>query len=197
MSAATPLPIAVLLSGGGRTLQNLLARRAASTLDVDVRLVIASTSRAGGLEHARAAGIPGEVIRRRDFSDDDAFSAANFAAIRGAGAELVALAGYLKFLPIPADFENRVVNIHPALFPAFCGHGFYGHHVHEAVLEYGARVSGCTVHFVDNEYDHGPILLQRCVRVESDDTPASLADRIFAEEQIAYPEALQLHIDRQ
>jgi phosphoribosylglycinamide formyltransferase-1 len=98
----------------------------------------------------------------------------------------------LTFVPIPSDFENRVLNIHPALIPAFCGRGFYGHHVHEAVLLYGAKVSGCTVHFVDNQYDHGPILLQRVVPVLDHDTPDTLAARVFEAECQAYPEALRL-----
>ncbi len=102
------------------------------------------------------------------------------------------MGGYLTHVLIPPDFENRVLNIHPALIPAFCGRGFYGHHVHEAVLEYGAKVSGCTVHFVDNQYDHGPIILQKVVPVLDDDTPDSLAARVFAAECEAYPEALRL-----
>ena len=97
-----------------------------------------------------------------------------------------------KRLVIPDDLENRVVNIHPALVPSFCGKGFYGHHVHEAALRYGVKLSGCTVHFVDNEYDHGPVILQKAVPVLDEDTPDSLADRVFAAECQAYPEALQL-----
>ena len=98
------------------------------------------------------------------------------------------MGGFLKHVLIPADFENRVVNIHPALIPAFCGQGFYGHRVHEAVLDAGAKMSGCTVHFVDNVYDHGPIILQRTVPVLDDDTPDTLAARVFAAECEAYPE---------
>jgi folate-dependent phosphoribosylglycinamide formyltransferase PurN len=106
--------------------------------------------------------------------------------------DLVCLAGFLQFLPIPVDFENKVMNIHPSLIPAFCGKGFYGHHVHEAVVDYGARISGCTVHFVDNQYDHGPIILQRSVPVFGDDSPQMVADRVFEQECIAFPEAIQL-----
>jgi phosphoribosylglycinamide formyltransferase 1 len=102
------------------------------------------------------------------------------------------MGGFLKHVLIPDDFIGKVVNIHPALIPAFCGQGFYGHRVHEAVLEYGAKVSGCTVHFVDNQYDHGPIILQRVVPVMDDDTPDSLAARVFSAECEAYPEALRL-----
>ena len=102
------------------------------------------------------------------------------------------MGGFLKHVLIPPDFENRVINIHPALIPAFCGQGMYGLRVHEAVLDYGAKVTGCTVHFVDNQYDHGPIILQRTVEVLPDDTPESLQARVFAAECEAYPEALRL-----
>jgi folate-dependent phosphoribosylglycinamide formyltransferase PurN len=102
------------------------------------------------------------------------------------------MAGFLQIITVPDDFANRVMNIHPALIPAFCGKGYYGHHVHEAALEYGAKISGCTVHFADNHYDHGPIILQRAVPVRDDDTPDSLAARIFEQECAAYPEAIRL-----
>ena len=102
------------------------------------------------------------------------------------------MGGFLKRVTIPEDFANRVVNIHPALVPAFCGEGFYGHRVHEAVLEYGAKLSGCTVHFADNQYDHGPVILQRAVPVLDDDTPETLAARVFEAECEAYPEAIRL-----
>jgi folate-dependent phosphoribosylglycinamide formyltransferase PurN len=106
------------------------------------------------------------------------------------------MAGFLKFLPIPDDFRNRVLNIHPALIPSFCGHGYYGRRVHEAVLASGVKVTGCTVHFADNEYDHGPIVLQRTVPVLDDDTPDTLAQRVFEQECEAYPEAIQLFAER-
>jgi phosphoribosylglycinamide formyltransferase 1 len=116
-----------------------------------------------------------------------------FAPCRDAGVELVAMAGFLKHVLIPADFAGRVMNIHPALIPAFCGAGFYGERVHRAALEYGVKVSGCTVHFVDNHYDHGPIILQRTVPVHPDDTPQTLAARVFEQECQAYPEAIRLY----
>jgi folate-dependent phosphoribosylglycinamide formyltransferase PurN len=102
------------------------------------------------------------------------------------------MAGFLQLLQVPDDFQNRVMNIHPALISAFCGKGYYGHHVHEAALAYGVKVSGCTVHFADNVYDHGPIILQRTVPVLDGDTPDALAARVFEEERIAYPEAIRL-----
>jgi formyltetrahydrofolate-dependent phosphoribosylglycinamide formyltransferase len=187
-----PLRLAVLISGSGRTLKNLLARIAAGALGAEVRLVIASTPAAGGLQYAREADVPMAVIERKQYASQDEFSRGIFDRCRTAGVDVVVLAGFLKRLTVPEDFADRVLNIHPALVPAFCGQGFYGHHVHEAVLAYGAKLSGCTVHFVDNEYDHGPVILQRAVPVLDDDTPDTLAARVFEAETEAYPAALQL-----
>ena len=187
-----PLKLAVLISGTGRSLDNMLRRIASGRLHCDVRVVIASTPKAKGLQFAEKAGIAPAVIQRLDHSSQDEFSGAVFERVRQSGADLVVLAGYLKRLAIPGDFANRVVNIHPALIPAFCGQGFYGHHVHEAVLAYGAKLSGCTVHFVDNQYDHGPVILQSAVPVLDDDNADALADRVFAAECEAYPAAIQL-----
>src|SRR5262249_57402121 len=116
-------------------------------------------------------------------------SARIFDLCRAAGSELVCLGGFLQLIRIPDDFRGRVLNVHPALIPAFCGKGYYGRRVHEAVLAYGAKVSGCTVHFADNEYDHGPIILQRVVPVLDDDTPDTLAARVHAQANEAYPAA--------
>lgn len=187
-----PLSIAVLISGGGTTLKNILEKRAAGKLRVDVKLVISSNAKARGLEIAAAAGIPTKVLRGRDFAAPELYSEAIFNACREVAPDYVVMGGFLSYVPIPRDFENRVLNIHPALIPAFCGKGYYGHHVHEAVLEYGAKISGCTVHFVDNEYDHGPVILQQAVPVLDTDTPDTLAVRVFEAECEAYPEALTL-----
>ena len=192
----TILPIAVLISGTGRSLANMIEKIQAGELDCEIRLVISSTPEAKGLGFAEKAAIPAAVLRRGDFPSREEYSRAIFDRVRAAGAELVVLAGFLKQLTIPDDFVHRVVNIHPALIPAFCGKGFYGHHVHEAALAYGVKLSGCTVHFVDNEYDHGPVILQMAVPVLDDDTPDSLADRVFAAECEAYPQALQLIAER-
>jgi phosphoribosylglycinamide formyltransferase 1 len=189
---AERMPIAVLISGGGTTLRNLLEKIDAGTLPVEIRLVISSRADARGLQYAADAGIPTLVVEKTKGTSDEAFSDAIFGACRAAGVRYVVMGGFLKHVPIPPDFENRVVNIHPALIPAFCGQGMYGLRVHGAVLEYGAKVSGCTVHFVDNQYDHGPILLQRVVEVLPGDTPESLQARVFAAECEAYPEALRL-----
>lgn len=184
--------LAVLLSGGGTTLQNLLDRIADGKLDAQVVQVVSSRADAFGLERARKAGIPAATVVRKECSSRDDFSRLIFDHCRQARAELVCMAGFLQLLPIPPDFTGRVMNIHPALIPAFCGEGYYGHHVHEAVLAYGAKVSGCTVHFADNLYDHGPIILQRAVPVLDDDTPDTLAARVFLQECEAYPEAIRL-----
>jgi phosphoribosylglycinamide formyltransferase-1 len=189
------LPIAVLISGGGTTFRNLLEKISAGTLDVDVRLVISSSSTAGGLEIAQDQGIPTQVIRAQEFDTPEGFSQAVFDACRDADVQLVVMGGFLKHVLIPPDFENRVTNIHPGLIPAFCGKGFYGLRVHQAVLDYGCKVSGCTIHFVDNEYDHGPIILQRVVPVRDDDTAESLAARVFEAECEAYPQAIQWYAE--
>ena len=186
------LPVAVFISGGGTTLRNLLERIDAGRLDAEIRLVISSSAKAAGLRYAADASIPSLVIRSGDYGTSEAFRDAMFQPCRDAGVRLVVMGGFLKHVLIPDDFEARVVNIHPALIPAFCGKGYYGHRVHEAVLEYGAKVSGCTVHFADNDYDHGPIILQRTVPVLDDDTPDTLAARVFQQECEAYPEAIQL-----
>ena len=192
MTDKPPLSLAVLISGGGTTLRNLINKIASGDLSAEIRLVVSSNRRARGLEYAEQAAIPTRIVERQASSSDADFSAAIFGPCRDVGVDLVAMGGFLKHVLIPDDFANRVLNIHPALIPAFCGPGFYGQRVHEAVLEYGAKISGCTVHFVDNQYDHGPIVLQRTVAVLDDDTPNSLAERIFAEECLAFSEAIQL-----
>lgn len=193
---SSPLPIAVLISGGGTTLRNLLEKKEQGQLDIDVRLVISSSPKAGGLAIAASRNIPTLVIEQRSYATPADFSEAVFGPIRAAGADLVVMGGYLKLVPIPPDFENRVINTHPALIPAFCGRGMYGLRVHQGVLDYGAKLSGCTIHFVDNEYDHGPIILQRAVDVLDDDSAESLQQRVFAKECEALPEAIRLYAAR-
>jgi phosphoribosylglycinamide formyltransferase-1 len=195
-AANPPMKLAVLISGTGRTLKNFIELAAEGALPVDIRLVVSSAAKAGGLKFAVEAGIPTRVIPRGDFPGDAdgdiAYGEAIFAACREAGVDYVAMAGFLKLAPLPSDFVGRVVNIHPALIPSFCGPGMYGHHVHQAVLDAGVRVTGCTVHFVDNQYDHGPIIWQQPVPVFDDDTPATLAERVFEVEKEAYPHVLRL-----
>jgi phosphoribosylglycinamide formyltransferase-1 len=192
MSMAKPVRLAILASGGGTTLQNLLDRIADGRLRAQVMLVISNNSDAMALARARSAGIEAVFVSRKEFGSRAEFSRRIFDACRRAGIDLVCLGGFLQLIEVPDDFLGRVMNIHPALIPAFCGKGYYGHHVHEAVLAYGAKVSGCTVHFADNEYDHGPIILQRTVPVLEDDTPERLAERVFGQECEAYPEAIRL-----
>ncbi len=187
----TKLPIAVLISGGGTTLRNLLAVHAAGNLPVDFRLVISSKRTAKGLEYARAHGIDTEIISRRASASDEVHSQQVFAACKQRGVELVVMGGYLDYLLIPDDFTNRVINIHPSLIPAFCGHGFYGLHVHQAAIDYGVKVSGCTVHFVDNQFDHGPIISQSVCEVHADDTAESLQARVFELECQLFPETIR------
>ncbi len=188
----SPLRIVVLLSGGGTTLANLIAKRRNGELDIDIALVISSNPRARGLKLAEEAGIATVTIEQKLFAGVQAYSDALFSLVRAADPHLVVMGGFLKLVTIPADYEHRVVNIHPALIPAYCGLGFYGHKVHEAVLAAGEKTGGCTVHFVDNQYDHGPIILQRTVPVLPNDTPDTLAARVFTAECEAYPAALRL-----
>lgn len=180
------LPVGVLLSGGGRTLQNLLDRSQAGTLAIEVRCVISDKPDAYGLQRARQSNVPAYCER-----DPERM----FELLDEHGVELVCLAGYLRLLPIPAQYEDAVLNIHPALLPKFGGKGFYGDHVHHAVLEAGEAESGCTVHVCNNEYDRGPILLQQKVPVKPDDTIDSLAARVFEAECDAYPKAIQRWIE--
>ncbi len=191
-----PLRLAVLLSGGGRTLQNLQDRISSGTLPATIVGVVSSRADAYGVTRARNLGLPVVVLPRRDFSDVAAFSRAIWAAVGDWRPDYVVLAGFLSLLHIPPDYERKVINIHPALLPDFGGKGFYGERVHRAVLRAGARESGCTVHFVDHQYDHGPVLLQKRVEVLPDDTPETLAERVFRAECEAYPEALCLLAQR-
>jgi phosphoribosylglycinamide formyltransferase 1 len=186
------LKLAVLISGGGRTLKNFIDLIDEGRLPYEIPLVVSSSPKAGGLQHARDAGIATAIFTRRDFDSDRTYGDAIFEACRDAGVDYVAMAGFMKLAPVPEDFTGRVLNIHPALIPAFCGHGMYGHHVHQAVLDYGAKVTGVTVHFVDNEYDAGPIIWQQPVPVFDDDTAETLADRVFETEKDAYPQVLRL-----
>ncbi len=198
--ALTPIRLAVLVSGSGTTLQNLLDRCAdegPGRLSAQIVQVVSSVPGVLALERAAKAGVPAAVVSRQEAGSGtilsrEEFSRQIFDKCRQARADLVCMAGFLQLITIPDDFKGKVMNIHPALIPAFCGKGFFGRHVHEAVLESGVKVSGCTVHFADNHYDHGPIILQRTVPVLDDDTPATLAARVFQQECAAYPQAIRL-----
>ena len=187
-----PLRVAVLLSGGGTTLQNLLDHAADGRLPAHVVQVVSSNPQAFGLVRAEHAGVPTAVVERKVCPSRQEFSRRIFDPCRAAAADLICLGGFLQLLSVPDDYRGRILNIHPSLIPAFCGKGFHGRHVHEAVLQAGVKVSGCTVHFLDDEYDHGPIVAQRVVPVLEDDTPETLAQRVFMQECELYPEAVRL-----
>jgi phosphoribosylglycinamide formyltransferase 1 len=184
--------LAVLLSGSGTTLQNLIDEIAAGRLNVKIEIVIASRAGLLGSERAAKAGIPNVVVNRRDFPSVAAFSSEVFRHVDAANVDLLCLAGWLCLLDLPDRYNHRAMNIHPALLPSFGGKGMYGARVHETVINHGCKVSGCTVHFLDNSYDTGPIVVQRTCPVLDDDTPAELAHRVFEEEKFAYPEAIRL-----
>jgi len=191
--ASAPLRLAAMISGGGRTVLNLQDAIERGTLpDVEIALVIASKSDAPGVERLRVRGLDVHGVQRRDFADDAAHHHAIARLIEGANVDLVCLCGYLRPFRVDPGWHGRVINIHPALLPRHGGKGYYGHKVHEAVLAAGDRESGCTVHFVDDEYDQGPVILQRRCPVLPGDTPDTLAARVFEQECIAYPEAINL-----
>src|SRR5262245_33179489 len=162
--------IAALISGNGTTLQNFIDKIADGLLDARIVQVVSSREDAFGVVRAYKAGLPVSIVSRKECHSGEDFSRRIFDLVRKSQADLVCMAGFLHLLPIPDDFRHRVMNIHPALLPAFGGQGMYGQHVHEAVLNYGAKVSGCTIHFADNEYDQGPIILQRAIPVLEGDT---------------------------
>jgi formyltetrahydrofolate-dependent phosphoribosylglycinamide formyltransferase len=188
--------IAVLVSGGGRSLENLAEKSARGELAVEIALVLSNTPAAPALERARRLELPFAVGDHRPFADARAVSAAVFAEIEARRVDLVVLAGFLRLLVDPEAWLGRTLNIHPALLPKFGGKGFYGERVHRAVLEAGEAVTGCTVHYVDNEYDRGEILLQRRVPVLPGDDEHVLASRVFEEEKLALPEAIRTHFAR-
>lgn len=190
---ATPLRCAVLISGAGRTLKNLLDYKSAGRLNnVCFPLVVSSSSTAAGLQYAPLCNADAHVIERKDFDSDDAFSDAIYALIEQRQCNFIVMAGFMRKLIIRPEWENKAVNIHPSLIPSFCGPGFYGKKVHQAAIEYGVKVSGCTVHFVTNEVDGGPIILQKTVPVNPEDDADALAARVLEMEFQALPEALEL-----
>jgi phosphoribosylglycinamide formyltransferase-1 len=187
-----PIRLAVCVSGGGTTLQNLIDAIRARRLHAQIVQVIASRPRIGAIPRAEAAGIPLALANRNAHSIKD-FSTSVFEPIRHSASDLVILGGFLSLLNIPLDFRNRVINVHPSLLPAFSGEGFFGSKVHQAVIESGVKFSGCTAHFADDSYDSGPIIAQRVVPVLDDDTADSLAARVFKEECSLLPEVITLY----
>jgi formyltetrahydrofolate-dependent phosphoribosylglycinamide formyltransferase len=188
---ARPLRIGAMISGGGRTLMNIADCIDAGELDAEIAIVIASRAGITGVPLAEARGFDVRIARRRDFDSDEALHNAITRWLLEAEVDLVCLCGYLRWMRIDEPFRGRVMNIHPALLPDFGGEGMYGDHVHRAVLNAGRTESGCTVHFVDDEYDHGPIVIHRRCPVRADDTVDTLAARVFEQECLAYPEAIR------
>ncbi|MDX1530163.1 MAG: phosphoribosylglycinamide formyltransferase [Rhodothermales bacterium] len=189
-----PMRLAVFASGGGSNFQAILDAVDAGRLPAEVVLLVADRPGIGALERAEQRGIPTAVLRPTDFDSHDDFGVALREVLEGHGVTFVALAGYLKLVPpvVVQRYRNRMLNVHPALLPAFGGPGYYGRRVHAAALEHGVRWSGATVHLVDEAYDRGPIVLQEPVPVEQDDTPETLAARVLAVEHRLFPEALRL-----
>jgi formyltetrahydrofolate-dependent phosphoribosylglycinamide formyltransferase len=186
------LRIAVLLSGSGTSLENLCEQIDAGRVPGEVVVVIGSRKKAFGLERARRRGIPAVAVPRRGHADVGAFNDALHAALDEYEPDLVCLLGFMSPFETRGRYDGRAINVHPALIPAFCGQGMYGHRVHEAVLEHGVKLTGATVHFVDAGYDTGPIILQRAIPVLDDDTPDALAERVQAVERELVPEAVRL-----
>ena len=187
--------LAVLLSGSGTSLENLVRQVQKGALAAEIACVIASRAEAYGLERARTHGIPAAAVPRRDHPDASAWNDALHRELERFRPDLIVLAGFLSKLEL-RGYQGRVMNIHPALIPAFSGPGFYGERVHRAVLEAGVRLTGVTVHFCDEEYDHGPIILQESVPVLDGDSVESLAARVLELEYELYPRAIQLFAER-
>lgn len=177
------LKMAVLLSGSGRTLDNFHERIQDGRLSGQIQVVISNVASALGLEKARNYGYPAFHCNSNEKINE---------LLKDYKVDVICLAGYLKLYHPPAHLSRGVINIHPALIPSFCGDGFYGHHVHGAVKARGCTVSGCTVHFANENYDEGPIILQRCVTLDYDDDEDTIADKVFAAECETFPEALNL-----
>jgi formyltetrahydrofolate-dependent phosphoribosylglycinamide formyltransferase len=183
-------PVAFFISGGGGNALNLLRACRDGRIPARPVLAVSSSSKAAGVERLAAEGLPVEVLLRSAFDSDALYSAACLGSAQAAGAEIVCLCGWLKKLVLPPGWQGRILNIHPALLPAFGGAGMYGMNVHRAVLESGVEVSGPTVHLVDDEYDHGRILAQLEVAVVPGETPEELQKRVYAAEMELYPKAL-------
>lgn len=190
---SAPLRLGALISGGGRTLTNIADRIDAGALDAEIAVVISSRADAAGVERARQRGFEVRIADRNSPGAPNDLDEAITTWMADAGVDLVCACGYLRLLRIDPPLEGRVMNIHPALLPDFGGKGMYGEHVHRAVLAAGRSYSGCTVHFADDRYDHGPVILQRACPVFETDDVETLAARVFAEECIAYPEAIGLY----
>lgn len=188
------LNLVVLASGGGTNLQAIIDNIEAGKLDAQIKAVISNNSKAGALERARNHNIQAIHLSHKQFATPEEFDQKLLSVLKESETDLVILAGYMKMISpkVIREYKNKIINIHPALLPSFGGKGMYGIHVHEAVLESGVKVTGVTVHTVDEVYDHGPILYQKCVPVLADDTPESLQQRVLPHEHEAYSKVIQL-----
>ena len=195
------LKLTVLVSGGGTNLQAIIDRIADGSIHgAEIVRVISNNPGVYALERAEKAGIPSQVLSPKDFASREEFNDALLAALQASGADLVVLAGCLVAIPpqVVKAYPNRIINIHPALIPSFCGKGFYGLHVHEKVLERGVKVTGATVQFVDEDLDHGKILLQKAVEIPDGITPKELQQKVMKEaEWIILPKAIDMIADGQ
>jgi formyltetrahydrofolate-dependent phosphoribosylglycinamide formyltransferase len=192
MRSGKPLQVAVLLSGNGSSLENLLEHIDRGKLEAEVVVVVASKKSAHGLERARRRGIPAIAVPRSELPDGGEFNDRLHEALAPYEVDLVALLGFLSLFELRGRYEGCTINVHPALIPAFCGKGFYGRRVHEAVLASGVKLTGATVHFSDDEYDHGQIIAQEAVPVLEHDDVDSLAARVMAAERRLVPQAIGL-----
>jgi len=192
MSASKTLNLAILISGSGTTLQNIIDKINDNALNARIQVVVCNSPDAYGIKRAEQNNIPTAIVQHKGHNQTETFSNTIIEEIEKYPVDLIILAGFLHLFKIPDSYSGKVMNIHPGLIPSFCGKGYYGHHVHKAAIDSGVKISGCTVHFVDNEYDRGPIIIQRAVHVDTDDTPDTLAQKVFKEECIAYPEAIRL-----
>ncbi len=185
-----PPRLGVLFSGGGRTVENLARNIVEGSIQAEIAVAISSHAGAGGIQRAEKFGIQTEVLDYREHGSE--LSARINDILKEQRVDWVLLAGFIRYYEVPGDYRNKVLNIHPSLLPDFGGKGFYGMKVHQAVIEAGADLSGCTVHLVNDEYDEGPIIVQRAIAVEPGETPESLAERVFEQECLAYPEAIRI-----
>lgn len=188
------LKFAVMASGGGTDFQSLIDAVAKGEIQAEICCLVAGKPGIYAIERAQKAGIPVEIVQKKDFAETDQFDEAVLAVLQKYRADFVVLAGYLNIIGTKTiqAYENKIINIHPALIPSFCGMGMYGRHVHEAVIRYGAKLSGATVHFVNEEADAGPIIMQKAVPVLQDDTPEMLAARVLETEHEILPEAVAM-----
>lgn len=186
----------ILISGSGTTMENLLQRAEDGSCHIEPVGVVSSKEGVAGIARAQKYGVPVQVVPRKDYLDAVAFSRYVFKMVNAVQPDVVLLAGFLSYLHIPERYRGKVLNIHPSLLPKFGGKGMYGLKVHEAVINAGETETGCTVHYVDEEYDHGPIILKRKVAVETGDTPETLQARVMEAEREAYPEAVNLYAEK-